>query len=115
MKRFITIEILLKMWTQLTQSLTELKEKHSIDIKLINDSFENKTKGFSMICLKMSYSCNKKLFSELNRLIKEIKKCNKEKKKLLLELETVEKAIIKANSNIAKAEEKCLEIQECEP
>ena len=49
----------------------------------------------------------------MNRLVKDIKKCNKEKKRLLLELETVEKAIIKANSNISKAEDKCLEIQEC--
>jgi len=81
------------MWTQFNQSLIQLKESQEIDVKLISDSFDNKTK-------------------DLNQLIKDIKKCNKEKERLELELEVVEKAITKANSNITKAENKCLEIQE---
>ncbi len=46
-------------------------------------------------------------------MVKEIKSLNKEKSKVELELESVEKSVIKAQNNITNAEDKCQHFQEC--
>ena len=82
------------IWSQLSQSLLQMKNESDVDEKLLKESCDAKVKG-------------------LNQLVKDIKKRIKEIEKKETELCLVDKAIAKANTNIEKAEAKTAKVQEC--
>ncbi|CAG2107646.1 unnamed protein product [Medioppia subpectinata] len=80
-----------KTWTQLSDTLNAMRESDEVVVTEMVDTFEKKMK-------------------EMNGLVKDMKRWTKDKHKLELEMESVEKAIMKAKSNIEKAEHKCSDV-----
>lgn len=51
--------------------------------------------------------------TELNVSVKEWKRCAKDKQRVAVEIESVQKAIMKAKANIEKAERKSSDVHKC--
>jgi len=82
-----------KLWTQLSDTLTAIRglDDKEVDVKQMCHHWDQRV-------------------AEVKALVKDMKKWTKDEHKLEAELESVDRAIMKANTNIEKAEHKCSDV-----